>query len=289
MSHPAIQSPPFIYKFRSRTYDLNARTYIMGILNVTPDSFSDGGEYLDSDQAVRRGEILAGEGADIIDIGGESSRPGSDPVSLEEELRRVLPVIKGLAKKISIPLSIDTYKSDVAKAALEAGAEIVNDISGMTSDPRMSDVAATYDACVVLMHMKGIPKTMQKEPSYVDVVNEVSAFLGDRADQAQRHGIRKIILDPGIGFGKTMEHNLELLRRLRELTRHGYPILVGPSRKAFIGKLLDAPVDERLEGTAAAVTVSILRGANIVRVHDVRQMKRVAIIADALKSNPLAG
>ena len=260
----------------------------MGILNVTPDSFSDGGQYLDAEQAIRRGEKLAADGADIIDIGGESSRPGSDPVSLAEELRRVLPVLRELAKKVSIPLSIDTYKSEVANEALDAGAEIVNDISGLRSDPLMADTVSAHDACMVLMHMKGTPKTMQEEPTYGNVVGEVSAFLRQQSRYAQHAGIHKIILDPGIGFGKTVEHNLELLRRLEELTNLGFPILVGPSRKAFIGKLLDAPVEERLEGTVAAVTASILRGASIVRVHDVRAMKRVATVADALKSKPPA-
>jgi len=188
-----------------------------------------------------------------------------------------------LAKTLAIPISIDTCKSDVARAALDAGAEIVNDISGMSSDPRMVETASAHDACVVLMHMKGDPKTMQNEPTYADVVREVSDFLRRRAEEATRHGIRRIILDPGIGFGKTLEHNLQLIRELRQLTDLQYPLLIGASRKAFIGKLLDLPVGERLEGTAAAVTASILRGANIVRVHDVRQLKRVATVADALK------
>jgi len=258
----------------------------MGVLNVTPDSFSDGGTYLDPQRAIERGRKLEGEGADFIDIGGESSRPGSDPVSVQEELRRVLPVVENLSKHVAIPISIDTYKSEVAKAALEAGAEIVNDISGMCSDPRMPETIASNDACVVLMHMKGSPKTMQIEPTYIDVIREVSDFLRTQAETIARRGARRIILDPGIGFGKTLEHNLHLLRHLDRLKELHYPLLIGVSRKSFIGKLLDLPVEDRLEGTAAAVTASILRGANIVRVHDVRQMKRVAIVADALKDIP---
>jgi dihydropteroate synthase len=258
----------------------------MGVLNVTPDSFSDGGAYLDPHRAIERGKKMEEEGADFIDIGGESSRPGSDPVQVQEELRRVLPVVEQLSRTISIPISIDTYKSEVARAALDAGAEIVNDISGMSSDPEMFETASAHDACVVLMHMKGNPKIMQDKPTYTDVVNDVSDFLRQRAEEAVRHGLRRLILDPGIGFGKTLEHNLRLMKELKQLTNLRYPILIGVSRKSFIGKLLDLPVEDRLEGTAAAVTASILRGANIVRVHDVRQMKRIAIVADALKDSP---
>ena len=255
----------------------------MGILNVTPDSFSDGGAYLDPERAVERGTELVAEGADFIDIGGESSRPGSDPVDAKEEMRRVLPVVRGLANALSVPLSIDTCKSEVANAALVEGAEIVNDISAMSFDSRMAATAARHRACVVLMHMKGNPKTMQVEPTYTDVVGEVSEFLQARAEGAEQSGIRSIILDPGIGFGKTLAHNLELMRGLDRLAELHFPILIGASRKSFIGKLLDLPVGERLEGTAAAVTASILRGANIVRVHDVRELKRVTVVADALK------
>ena len=255
----------------------------MGILNVTPDSFSDGGEYFDTDLAVARGQRMVDEGADFIDIGGESSRPGSDPITEEEELRRVLPVIERLAQEVSIPLSIDTYKSNVALKALDAGAQIVNDISGATFDPAMAEVVKQFDACVVLMHMQGRPKTMQQEPTYDDVVEQVSTFLLEQARKMRVYGIGRIILDPGIGFGKSVEHNVVLIKELHRLVHLGYPVMVGPSRKSFIGKLLDAPVQNRLEGTAAAVTASILQGANIVRVHDVKEMKRVAIVADALK------
>lgn len=256
----------------------------MGILNVTPDSFSDGGSYFSVDQAVARGEQMVEEGADFIDIGGESSRPGSEPVSEEEELRRVLPVIEQLAKKTDIPLSIDTYKSNVARKALNAGAQVINDITGLTFDPNMLAVAGQLKACVVVMHMQGIPKTMQQEPRYDDVVGEVSHFLLGRAEVVKKQEIERIILDPGIGFGKTLEHNVALIKNLGRISAHGYPVLIGPSRKSFLGTLLDASVDDRLEGTAAAVAASILHGANIVRVHDVRQMRRVAIVSDALKS-----
>lgn len=258
----------------------------MGVLNITPDSFSDGGAYFDTDRAVVRGQQMAEEGADFIDIGGESSRPGSEPISCEEEQRRVLPVIERLARAISIPLSIDTYKSKVAESALNAGAEIVNDISGLTSDSGMMGVVRKFNACIVLMHMKGTPKMMQQDPAYDNVVEEVAAFLKGKAEEVKKNGIQRIILDPGIGFGKTVLHNLDLFKNLHRISDLGYPVLVGPSRKSFIGKLLDAPVEGRLEGTAAAVTASILRGANIVRVHDVKEMKKVALVADALKDNP---
>ncbi len=285
MSHPLSQSSQFIYRFRGQTYDLSARTYVMGILNITPDSFSDGGIYFDADRAIARGRQLGDEGADFIDIGGESSRPGSEPISEEEELRRVIPVIQRLAKDISIPLSIDTYKSGVAERALDAGAQIVNDITGMTFDLRMMDVLRTFNACAIIMHMKGTPRTMQQEPTYVDVTEEIARFLEERTERARDHGIANVIVDPGIGFGKSLQHNLELLKNLPRFAKLGYPLLVGPSRKSFIGKLLDASVDDRLEGTAAAVTSSILRGANIIRVHDVKEMKKVAIVADALKND----
>ncbi|MCX6135621.1 MAG: dihydropteroate synthase [Ignavibacteriales bacterium] len=255
----------------------------MGILNVTPDSFSDGGSYFDTELAVARGLELVQQGADFLDIGGESTRPGSDPVTEAEEIRRVVPVIERLSKGVGIPLSVDTYKSNVARAALRAGASVVNDISGMTYDPAMIDVICEYGAAVVLMHVLGTPKTMQVNPTYDYVVHDVYSFLEKQAWLAHGRGVRQIIVDPGLGFGKGLEDNYVLMRRLGEFNRLGYPLLVGPSRKSFIGKLLDLPVDQRLEGTAAAVTACILRGAHIVRVHDVREMKRVAVVADALK------
>jgi dihydropteroate synthase len=264
-------------------FDFGSRTHIMGILNVTPDSFSDGGHFSDTKTAVEHGLQMAEDGADIIDIGGESTRPGSEPVSEEQEMGRVVPVIERLAHHLRIPLSIDTYKARVAKAALESGASIVNDISGMTFDPQMRDTVERLGATAVLMHIKGNPKTMQESPQYENVVGEVYEFLRVQIERARATGIRQIIVDPGIGFGKDVRHNLELIRNLRSFSLLGCPVLVGPSRKSFIGKLLDVPVDERLEGTLAAVTACILNGASIVRVHDVKQVKRAARIADALK------
>lgn len=275
---------PLKFAFKSQVYDLSARTHIMGILNVTPDSFSDGGRFFDLERAVQRGVELAEQGADFVDIGGESTRPGSDPVTEEEEIRRVVPVIERLIREVRIPLSIDTYKSSVARAALSAGACIVNDISGMTYDPMMIETVYDNRATVVLMHVLGIPKTMQLKPVYSDVVREVYQFLEGQSSLAREHGITQIIVDPGLGFGKDLQHNFELMKRLSTFAQLGYPILVGPSRKSFIGRILDLPVDQRLEGTAAAVTACIIRGAHIVRVHDVREMKRVAMVADALKS-----
>ncbi len=274
----------FIYQFGSIEYDLSSRTHIMGILNVTPDSFSDGGRYLDHDRAVEHGLRLAEDGADFLDIGGESTRPGSEPVSAREEIRRIVPVIETLAKRIEIPISVDTYKSAVAAAALDAGAAIVNDISGMTFDLYMSTVILHHFATLVLMHIKGQPRTMQKNPTYENVTLEVKQFLAEKAKNAKEAGIRQIIIDPGIGFGKKFEHNIQLIQELRAFTDLGYPILIGPSRKSFLGTILDLPPEDRVEGTAAAVAASILNGANIVRVHDVKEMNRIALVSDVLKS-----
>ncbi len=284
MIPPVQQTSAKVYHFRAKSYDFSQRTHIMGVLNVTPDSFSDGGKFFETTKAVAWGVQMEEEGADFIDIGGESSRPGSDPVSEQEESRRVLPVIESLAKRVSIPISIDTYKAGIAHQALNAGAEIINDISGLTFDSGMIQTAMQHKACIVLMHMQGTPKTMQREPMYRDVVQEVAEYLETRAISVKSVGIERIIIDPGIGFGKTLEHNIALLRGLKRITRAGYPVLVGVSRKSFIGGLLNATVDNRLEGTAAAVTASILYGANIVRVHDIREMRKVAVVADALKT-----
>jgi dihydropteroate synthase len=274
---------PFVMSFGSVTYDLSSRTHVMGILNVTPDSFSDGGRFLDVESAVDHAQRMQEEGADFIDVGGESSRPGSEPITVEEELRRTIPVIERLAAKLSVPISIDTYKSDVARRALAAGATIVNDISAMTMDPHIASVAAEYKATVVLMHMKGTPKNMQVNPTYSDVVQEVRSYLAARVEAARAAGISQVLIDPGIGFGKLLEHNLALMRGLGVLREIGVPVLVGPSRKSFLGTILNVPVDQRLEGTAAAVAVCILNGAHVVRVHDVQPMVRVARVADALK------
>ena len=221
----------FKYRFGRVEYDLASRTHVMGILNVTPDSFSDGGRYFDIEQAVVHGQKLAEEGADFIDIGGESTRPGSEPVSIEEEIRRVIPVIESLAKKISVPISIDTCKSDVAEAALQAGAAIINDISAMTFDAKMASVAAKHQASVVLMHIKGTPKTMQVNPSYKNATEEVNQFLRERVEAARKQALPQIIIDPGIGFGKKFEHNIQLLRELKSFTSLGYPLLVGVIEK----------------------------------------------------------
>jgi len=266
--------------------DLSQKTQIMGILNVTKDSFADGGLYFDKASAIERGISMVEEGAHIIDIGGESTRPGSEPVNEEEELRRTIPVIEVLAKKISVPISIDTYKSSVAKRAIEAGASMVNDISGLRFDPNMPEVITHYRVPVVIMHIKGTPKDMQRNPFYTALIPEIIGYLEEGIRMAVRAGVSEdmIIVDPGIGFGKTYEHNLEIIKNLHEFTLLRKPILIGVSRKAFIGRILgDLPVTERLEGTAAAVAISIINGANIVRVHDVKEMARAARVADAVK------
>lgn len=258
----------------------------MGILNITPDSFSDGGVHFDRSSAVDCGIRMVDDGADIIDIGGESTRPGSEPVSLDEELHRTLPVIESLASKVKVPISIDTYKADVAQRALDAGASIVNDISGLRFDPEMPAVVSHYGVPVVIMHMKGSPKDMQQDPSYTALIPDILEFMRSRIAFAVKAGIPedRIIIDPGVGFGKTFDHNLEILHNLDKFISLGRPILVGPSRKAFIGKILDnAPATQRIEGTAAAVAISIIQGANLVRVHDIKEMAKVAKVADAIK------
>ncbi len=276
-----------IYKFGKVEFDFSKRTYVMGILNVTPDSFSDGGRYFTLDSALEHAMKMVEEGADIIDVGGESTRPGSEPVPVEEELRRVIPVIRELAKRTEVPISIDTYKSEVAKQALDNGAIIVNDISGLRFDEKMAEVVAEYKASLVLMHIKGTPKTMQQNPEYKDVISEIYSYLSESVDLAVGAGIRQIIVDPGIGFGKRLVDNLEIIKRLREFKSLGYPILIGVSRKSFIGNILNLPVDQRLEGTAGAVAISVWNGANIVRVHDVKEMVRVVRIVDAIKKTAL--
>ncbi len=266
--------------------DFSKKTHIMGILNVTPDSFSDGGTHFEKSRAVDHALRMIDDGADILDIGGESTRPGSEPVSLDEELRRTIPVIEALSKSISIPISIDTYKSDVAVRALEAGASIVNDISGMRFDPEMPAVISRFKVPVVIMHLKGTPKNMQVNPAYEALIPEVVDYFRAGIRLASEFGIPDdmIMLDPGIGFGKTYEHNLEIINNLDQFSLLEKPLLIGPSRKAFLGKILgDLPAHERLEGTAAAVAISIIKGAHIVRVHDVKEMARVAKVADAIK------
>jgi dihydropteroate synthase len=258
------------------------RTLVMGILNVTPDSFSDGGRFADVGAAVEHGRRLAADGADIIDVGGESSRPGAAPVPFGEELARVRPVVERLSAELGIPVSIDTYKAKVARECLKAGACMVNDISGL-SDRKMIRACADYGAPAVLMHMKGTPQNMQASPHYADVVAEIIGFMQERIALAEDLGVGGVIVDPGLGFGKTTAHNLEILRRLGEFGRLGRPLLVGPSRKSFIGDVTGLPVEERLEGTLASVTAAVLNGANIVRVHDVKECRRAVQVADAIR------
>ncbi|MEM4729422.1 MAG: dihydropteroate synthase [Thermoplasmata archaeon] len=262
---------------------LGEKTHVMGVLNVTPDSFSDGGLYLDAKKAVERGVQMVEEGADIIDVGGESTRPGAAPVPASEERRRVVPVIKALAERVSVPISIDTKKPAVAAEALDAGASIINDVSGLRRGEMVS-LAASRGAPVVIMHMRGTPSTMQRNPVYRDVVGEICLFLRRRIERAVMKGVdpEAIIIDPGIGFGKTAEHNLEILARLGEFRGLGRPILVGASRKSFIGKILDLPVEERLEGSLSAAVVAILNGAAIIRAHDVAASVRATRVADAI-------
>ncbi len=264
--------------------DFNLRTYVMGILNVTPDSFSDGGRFFDAKTAIDHALQMQKDGADILDVGGESTRPGSDSVSEKEEIDRVVPVIRELSSMQTVPLSIDTTKVEVARAALDAGANIVNDISGMTFEPEMASLVAERKVPVVIMHTADKPKTMQKTFQYDDVVEDVFQYFAERIEAAHSAGIEKnkIILDPGIGFGKSVEQNFQLIRQLSRFLELGCPLLVGPSRKSFIGAVLDLPVGERLEGTLAAVTASVLNGANIVRVHDVLESVRVCKISDAI-------
>ena len=278
----------FRLRLRSGTLALGERTLVMGVLNITPDSFSDGGQFLDSESAVAHGLQLEKDGADILDVGGESTRPGATPITPEEEIRRIVQVIRILSGKLKIPISVDTRRAAVAKAALDAGAEMVNDVSGLHTDPQLAEVAHRARAPLILMHMRGTPQTMQRRPFSRNILRDVKAELRDSMARARRAQVPRtqIILDPGIGFGKTFEQNFELLAALPEFARLGCPILIGTSRKSFLGKALSGPggasvpSEERLLGTAATVTASILGGAHIVRVHDVAEMVRVARVAD---------
>ena len=275
-----------IYRFGNTEYDLFARTYIMGILNITPDSFSDGGKYFDGnvllDKVISDAVRMEKEGADFLDVGGESTRPGSESIDTDEELRRVIPVIEELKKKVSIPISIDTYKHEVAEEALKAGAVIVNDISGFKFDIENAEVTAEYNASCILMHIKGTPKNMQENPVYENVVREVYDYLKESADIAKSFGIKQIITDVGIGFGKSLEHNIELIRNLRKFRDLGYPVLLGVSRKSFINKIIPSSVEDRLEGTISANVAGIINGANIIRVHDVKENKSASVITDKI-------
>ena len=285
-----VGTQPFVFQFGKKTYDLSSRTHLMGILNVTPDSFSDGGRFLARDAAVEHALRMVEDGADIIDVGGESTRPkgktygdGAEVVSIEEELERVIPVIEILVKRTGLPISIDTYKSEVAREALKAGASIVNDISGFTFDKALPVVVAEAGASAVVMHIQGTPKTMQQNPSYQNLIGEICEFLEAAVERGRRAGITQMIIDPGIGFGKRLEHNLTLIGKLSAFEYLGCPILVGPSRKSFIGAVLDLPVNDRLEGSLAAAVASVLNGAHLLRVHEVKETKRAVMIADAIK------
>lgn len=272
------------WHYRNGDFDLSRRTLVMGVLNITPDSFSDGGQFNSIERAVGRAMAMVAEGADIIDIGGESTRPGSPGVTAEVEVARVVPVIEAIASRCAIPLSVDTHKPAVAEAALQAGAHIVNDISGLR-DPAMVEVARRYQAGVVIMHMQGTPRTMQDQPSYHDVVAEVGQFLRERVEESVRAGIpaERIVVDPGIGFGKTLEHNLDLLRGLATIiTQAGRPVLAGVSRKRFIGMITNRETGDRLAGSLAAASFAIARGARIIRVHDVKESCDAARMIDRL-------
>lgn len=276
--------------FRNITYSLAERTLIMAALNITPDSFSDGGKYLETEKAVEQGLRLTAAGADILDLGGESTRPGSPPLAEEEELRRLIPAIRKLRQQIDIPISVDTRKAKVAEKVIDEGAEIINDISALRFDPEMARVVAKAKVYIVLMHMQGEPETMQNHPHYGDLMGEVMGFFQERLSFAISQEIprERIILDPGLGFGKSVEekHNLRLLKGLTRFKSLGQPLLVGPSRKSFIGRILNLPPSEREEGTMGAVAVAIMNGAHIVRVHEVARMSRLIRVVDAVVHCP---
>ena len=285
----ALRRKTFRLKLPSRTLVLGERTLVMGVLNVTPDSFSDGGQFLDPASAIEHALAMESAGADILDVGGESTRPGSGEVRASEELDRILPVLEGLRGRLKIPISVDARRATVTELALRAGAEIINDVSGLKNDPRIAEVAAQQRAPLILMHMRGEPRTMQKAGFARDVLRDVTQGLRKSVAVARKAGVAKsqIILDPGIGFGKNFAQNYELLERLPQLAKLGHPLLVGTSRKGFLGATLaregqSAPPEDRVWGTAATVTAAILNGAHIVRVHDVLEMAQVARVADCL-------
>jgi dihydropteroate synthase len=281
-----------LLKIGKETFELGKQTVVMGILNVTPDSFSDGGKYFDLERAVEHALQMEKHGADIIDVGGESTRPRAVPIPEDEEVKRVVPVVEQLMGEISVPLSIDTYKAKVAKQGLELGVSMVNDVTALRGDKGLVDVVREYNVPICLMHMKGNPRDMQVNPSYVDVMGEIRGFLKERVDFACRHGIEKknIIIDPGIGFGKRtggdVEDNCEILRRLSELKNLGFPIMIGASRKKFIGNVcggsVSLPLSERLEGSLAAACIAVMNGADIVRVHDVKETRRCIDLVDCV-------
>jgi dihydropteroate synthase len=265
-------------------FNLSKKSLVAGILNITPDSFSDGGVFFDENKAVARAFEIAAEGADIIDIGGESTRPGAAKISEKEEIKRILPVIKIIVKKIKIPVSVDTYKYEVAKAVLGEGASIINDISGLKFSPKISELTAKANAGLILMHIQGKPSDMQQDPKYKDVVKEIKSCLKESVETALEAGNKKesIIIDPGIGFGKTLEHNLIILKNLCEFVKLGYPVMTGVSRKSFIGKILKTESDQRLEGSLAAAVLSVKEGASIIRAHDVKETVRALRVTEAI-------
>jgi dihydropteroate synthase len=270
---------------RGGVLPLGDRVHIMGILNVTPDSFSDGGRYMNPDEALAHAMTMVEDGADVLDIGAESSKPGAVPIDAQEERRRLMPIVRAICRRTAVPLSIDTAKASIAEEALDAGAAMINDISALRFDARMAEVVAKSGAGLVLMHMLGTPQTMQQAAQYADVVEEVKLFLMARVKAANEAGIAsdRILLDPGLGFGKNRTHNLALLNRLDSLLALRRPLMVGVSRKAFIGKILDRPIDERVMGTAAAVAVAIMKGARLVRVHDVAPIRDVVRVIEAIR------
>ncbi len=271
-------------RLRGFNFNLSSKTLIMGVLNVTPDSFFDGGRYLELDKALSHIDIMINEGADIIDIGGESTRPGSHGVSEKVELDRVMPVIKAAVKRFNVPISIDTTKSEVARAALDEGASMVNDISGLKFDPEIANIVADHGAGIILMHTPARPAEMQNHTNYNSVVRDIVRALSDSVESAESAGVSpySIIVDPGVGFGKTAEQNLKLLKCLRDFLILGKPVMIGTSRKSFIGKIIGSDnLDDRLEGTSATMAIGIMNGASIIRVHDVHYMKRVAKLVDA--------
>jgi dihydropteroate synthase len=279
-----IQRRTYEIETKGLRLSLGEKTRIMGVLNVTPDSFSDGGLFYQQDKAIAQGEALAAQGADLLDIGGESTRPFSDPISVDEEIRRIIPVIKALVKKVSIPISVDTTKAEVAREALETGAALVNDISALSFDPNLAKVVAEYRVPVILMHIKGTPRNMQEQPHYDHLLKEIKNFFIERLSKAQEQGIplEKILIDPGIGFGKTFEHNLTLIKRLDFFQDLDRPIVLGTSRKAFIGKLTGQEPLNRDWGTAATLAIGVWQGAHLVRVHNAEAAKQVLAVIDAL-------
>lgn len=277
--------------WRGYCLDFSQKTHIMGILNVTPDSFSDGGVYFDKARAIERARRMVEEGADIIDIGGQSTRPGAEQIAPEEEIGRTIPVIEAVAGELGVPISIDTYRAEVARRALEAGASMVNDISGLRFDRGMASLVAEKGVPVVLMHIKGTPRDMQKNPVYEALVPEIMDYLREGIRMAEDAGVPRdmVVVDPGIGFGKTFDHNLGILNRLEDFTMLERPVAVGPSRKAFLGEILGgAPATERVFGTAAAVCAAVIKGASIVRVHDVKEISDVVRVADAIKRESIS-